>query len=111
MQGNPRAEISLLLTDDLTIHALNKAYRGIDAPTDVLSFPLSEDDALGDIVISMERAVAQAAEYGHSFERELAFLVVHGMLHLLGMDHMTEDERRSMEKTQRQILAVMGLPR
>ncbi len=94
-------EVSVLVTDDAALHALNRDYRGVDAPTDVLSFADEEDSGaptafvrppdatryLGDIAISYERVVAQAAEYGHSHERELAFLTVHGLLHLLGYDH------------------------
>ena len=113
-------EISLVLTDDRVIGKLNKKYRGIDGPTDVLSFPMSgsrrrgypasqREYLLGDIVISLERAAVQALEYGHGFERELAFLTAHGMLHLLGFDHMRKKERARMEMYQRQILAVLGL--
>ena len=98
-------EVSVTLTDNEGIHLLNKQYRGIDRPTDVLSFPLFDEvDAdyvmLGDIVLSMERAKQQAEEYGHSFEREAAFLCVHSVLHLLGYDHETgpEDEREMIEK-------------
>ena len=99
-----RAEVSVTFTDNEKIHALNREYRNVDRPTDVLSFPLSDGEdydtdgdavLLGDIVISLERAQTQAEEYGHSFEREVAFLTVHSMLHLLGYDHETspEDER------------------
>ncbi|MCI5755828.1 MAG: rRNA maturation RNase YbeY, partial [Firmicutes bacterium] len=88
-----RAEVSVTFTDNEGIHALNREYRNVDRPTDVLSFPLSDGEdydtdgdavLLGDIVISLERAQTQAEEYGHSFEREVAFLTVHSMLHLLG---------------------------
>ena len=108
-------EISVTFTDNEKIHLLNKEYRGKDAPTDVLSFPMFEggeieyDDEsdvpcmLGDIVISLERAVSQAEEYGHSLEREAAFLAVHSVLHLLGYDHersTEEDELQcSLQKT------------
>ena len=97
-------EISVTFTDNDKIHELNREYRGKDAPTDVLSFPMFEageieyDDesgepcALGDIVISLERAKAQSEEYGHSLEREAAFLAVHSVLHLLGFDHETSEE-------------------
>ncbi|MCI8590470.1 MAG: rRNA maturation RNase YbeY [Clostridiales bacterium] len=98
-------EVSVTLTDNDGIHVLNQQYRGIDRPTDVLSFPLfDETDAdyvmLGDIVLSLEKAREQAEEYGHSFEREAAFLCVHSVLHLLGYDHETglEDEREMIEK-------------
>jgi probable rRNA maturation factor len=93
-------EVSVLVTDDAALHALNRDYRGVDAPTDVLSFAAEDETSgpafvlppgtsryLGDIAISYERVVAQAAEYGHSRERELAYLTAHGVLHLLGYDH------------------------
>ena len=108
-------EVSVTLTDNEGIHLLNKQYRGIDRPTDVLSFPLFDEvDAdyvmLGDIVLSMERAKQQAEEYGHSFEREAAFLCVHSVLHLLGYDHETgpEDEREMIEK-QKEIMNRLKL--
>src|SRR5262245_11465460 len=98
--GGP-VEVSVLVTDDRALHALNRDYRGVDAPTDVLSFAAEDRDAsgpafvlppeapryLGDIAISYERVIAQAAEYGHSREREMAYLTAHGVLHLLGYDH------------------------
>ena len=114
-------EISLTLTDNVGIRALNKEFRDIDKPTDVLSFPLTDyegtdlpiDDpeiSLGDIVISLERAAEQANEFGHSFEREVAFLTVHSMLHLLGYDHVNSDEEDAeMRRRQREILESMGL--
>ena len=114
-------EVSVTLTDNEGIHALNKQYRNIDAPTDVLSFPLVEyenteeppvDEAtmLGDIVISLERAIAQSQEYGHSFQRETAFLCVHSMLHLLGYDHeLGDEEDADMRKRQREIIESIGL--
>ena len=114
-------EVSVTLTDNEGIHALNKQYRSIDAPTDVLSFPLVEyentdeppvDEAtmLGDIVISLERAEEQAEEFGHSFEREVSFLTVHSMLHLLGYDHVnSEAEDEEMRSRQRDIMKALGL--
>ena len=123
------AEVSVTFVDNEAIRELNRDYRGKDAPTDVLSFPLYEDDedfddgfvmpedaeeedaptALGDIVISVERAKAQAVEYGHSFERELAFLAVHSTLHLLGYDHeRSEEEDREQRRRQEEILASIG---
>lgn len=114
-------EISVTLTDNEGIHALNKQYRNIDAPTDVLSFPLVEyenteeppiDEAsmLGDIVISLERAEEQAEEFGHSFEREVSFLTVHSMLHLLGYDHVnSEEEEAEMREHQRTVMKALGL--
>ena len=114
-------EVSITLTDNEGIHALNKQYRNIDAPTDVLSFPLVEYEAsdeppvddenmLGDIVISLERAEEQAEEFGHSFEREVSFLTVHSMLHLLGYDHVnSEAEEKEMRERQRAIMKNLGL--
>ncbi len=111
--------ISVLLTDDEIIHRMNRSFRNVDKPTDVLSFPAREgeklpslpDDFLGDIAISVERARAQAGEYGHSFERELSFLTVHGTLHLLGYDHIQEEDRLEMFLRQEQILQAMGITR
>ncbi len=117
------AEVYVTFTDDKGIHELNKEHRGKDSATDVLSFPLGENgeydvnpdtDAilLGDIVISLERAQFQANEYGHSFEREIAFLATHSMLHLLGYDHETseEDEKIMLDK-QRSVLDSLGITR
>ena len=117
-------EISVTFTDNDKIHELNRKYRGKDAPTDVLSFPMFEageieyDDesgepcALGDIVISLERAKAQSEEYGHSLEREAAFLAVHSVLHLLGFDHETsEEDEVYMKESAEEILAGIGLSR
>jgi probable rRNA maturation factor len=110
-----RAEVSVTVVDDDRIKELNSAHRGIDSPTDVLSFPLNDGDdigeELGDIVISIERADYQAKEYGHSLDRELAFLTVHSTLHLLGYDHMTEEEEKDMFGRQEKILNSMGLSR
>jgi probable rRNA maturation factor len=111
-------ELSVLLTDDRTVQELNRVYRGKDRPTDVLSFsqrdgenPQEWDSLLGDVIISVEQARRQAQEYGHSMEREVAFLTVHGVLHLLGWDHEDpEDERRMMAKTE-EILSTVGLTR
>ena len=115
-------EVSVTFTDDAGIKELNRNFRKIDSATDVLSFPLfdfegSEEPAvdelenmLGDIVISLERAEAQAEEYGHSFEREVAFLCVHSMLHLLGYDHVnSEEEELDMRRRQTAIMEMLGL--
>ncbi len=119
-EGFPRsAEVSITFTDDEGIRKMNSEYRGKECPTDVLSFPLFDDDygdgmpaALGDIVISLERALLQAQEYGHSLEREVAFLCVHSVLHLLGYDHETgEKEEKEMFEKQESVLEKMGLPR
>lgn len=116
------AEVSVTFTDNEGIRRINSEFRGIDKPTDVLSFPLTDFDggdepptdepfiSLGDIVISLERAREQAEEFGHSFERECAFLCVHSMLHLLGYDHVGSDEEDAeMRRRQSEILESMGL--
>ena len=122
LYGVEDSEVSVTLTNNAYIHTLNKEYRNLDRPTDVLSFVLNESDepeiegspvanALGDIIISVERAEEQAAEYGHSLRREVAFLTVHGMLHLLGYDHMEEEEREEMEKEQCFVMERLGISR
>ena len=128
------AEVNLTLTEDEGIHEINREYRQIDRPTDVLSFPMinyqkpgdfscleeeSEDDfnpdtgeaLLGDIIISVDKVLEQAERYGHSPRREFAFLIVHSMLHLFGYDHETEQEREAMEERQRKILDDLGITR
>ena len=116
-------EVSVTFTDNEGIHELNKKFRGVDKPTDVLSFPLFDFEGeteeppidevmsnLGDIVISLEKAKEQAEEFGHSFERETAFLCVHSMLHLLGYDHeRSEEEDVEMRSKQSEIMKIMGL--
>jgi probable rRNA maturation factor len=120
-------EVSVLVTDDARLHQLNRHYRNVDAPTDVLSFSDDEDnDAaptafvrppnapryLGDLAISYERVVAQADEYGHSRARELAFLIVHGTLHLLGYDHeRSAADQAAMRAREEIIMQQIGLPR
>ncbi|MCR5611096.1 MAG: rRNA maturation RNase YbeY [Clostridiales bacterium] len=106
-----QGEICIRLTDDATIHEFNRDYRQVDRPTDVLSFPASEgeelvslpDGYLGDIMISVETAARQAKELGHSTEREIAFLAVHGTLHILGFDHMEPEDEEIMTAEQRAI--------
>ncbi|MBQ8799354.1 MAG: rRNA maturation RNase YbeY [Lachnospiraceae bacterium] len=128
------AEVNVLFTDNDSIREINRENREIDAPTDVLSFPIGEypvpgffDDLeeeqpevfhpdtgelmLGDIVISVERVVSQAEEFGHSIERELGFLLAHSVLHLCGFDHMEEEERMIMEEKQRQIMDMLKIYR
>ena len=127
------AEVNLLLTDDEAIHEMNQEFRQVDRSTDVLSFPMLEyanpgdfseieeqEDAfnpetgelmLGDIVISKEKVIAQAEEYGHSVKREYAFLIAHSVLHLSGYDHMEEEERIEMETLQREILNELNILR
>ncbi len=105
-------EIGIELTNDAEIHVCNRDFRGVDRPTDVLSFPLSEgeqligvpDGHLGDIMISVETAAVQANELGHSVEREIMFLAIHGTLHILGYDHMEPEDEEIMTKKQRDIL-------
>lgn len=121
-------EVSISFVDDNEMEELNKEYRDIDSTTDVLSFPLlefedncdmeendedyiEEELALGDIVISLEKAESQAKEYGHSLEREIAFLVTHGVLHLLGYDHEDEASEESMFKKQEEILNILDILR
>ena len=123
------SQVELLLTMNDEIHEINKEFRNIDRATDVLSFPMFEYDedgeiiedyaefnemgelCLGDIVISLERANEQAEEYGHSLEREIGFLTVHSMLHLLVYDHMTPEDEEEMFGYQREILDEIGLVR
>lgn len=128
------AAVAVLLTDNDGIHAMNREFRGIDRPTDVLSFPnvdyklpadfsgiedMAEDYfdpdngelCLGDIVINVDRVYEQALEYGHSPLREYAFLIAHSMLHLLGYDHMESDEAAVMENKQEEILKRLGITR
>ena len=126
-------EVNLTFTDNDTIHEINKEQREIDRPTDVLSFPMAEYEQpadfskieedpmafdpesgeflLGDIVISKEKVIAQAEEYGHSVKREYAFLIAHSVLHLSGYDHMEEEERIEMETLQREILNELNILR
>jgi probable rRNA maturation factor len=121
-------EVSVLVTDDAVLHGLNRDYRGVDSPTDVLSFAAEEESAvdavpafvlppdapryLGDIAISFERVVAQAAEYGHTPDRELAYLTAHGVLHLLGYDHERgPDDTAAMRIREEAAMQQLGLPR
>lgn len=127
------AQVNLLLTMNGQIQEMNREFRGIDAPTDVLSFPMAEyayprdfdglesqpdcfdpesgELVLGDIVISKEKVISQAEEFGHSLRREYAFLIAHSMLHLTGYDHMEEEERLDMEEKQREILDRLNILR
>ncbi|MNM10101.1 Endoribonuclease YbeY [compost metagenome] len=130
LEGVDEGEVDLTFVDNERIHELNREYRGIDRPTDVLSFALNESgedepeivyevedssedipDMLGDIIISVTRAKEQAEEYGHSLERELGFLFVHGFLHLLGYDHQDEASEAEMMGKQEQVLSQVGLTR
>ena len=127
------AQVDLLITDDAGIREINLEQRGIDSPTDVLSFPMVQYDLpgdfsavedmddcfnietgelmLGDIVLSAERIRAQADEFGHSVKREFAFLIVHSMLHLIGYDHIEDSDRLVMEERQRMIMEALGISR
>ncbi len=127
------AEVNVVLTGNEEIHQINKKFRNIDRPTDVLSFPAIDYESssdfnhleqymeyfnpetgellLGDIMISIEQAKKQAEEYNHSLEREIAFLTAHSMLHLCGYDHMEEEERVIMEEKQEAILKLLGITR
>ena len=115
------AEVSVTFVDNEEIHKLNKQYRDIDSATDVLSFPLGEDNKydvdpetgakmLGDVVISMEKAEDQANLYGHSIQREVAYLTAHSVLHLLGYDHETGLERVHMREKEELVMEQLGLP-
>ncbi len=132
------AEVNVVLTDNASIHHINRETRNVDAPTDVLSFPMIEyalpsdfdslkeemesnpgdyfnpdsgELMLGDIVISVEKVMEQAEKYGHSQERELAFLVAHSMMHLFGYDHMEAEEAKVMEAKQEGVLKALGISR
>ncbi len=116
------AEVSVTLVDNARIREMNAEFREIDRETDVLSFPLGDEEGfetdpdtdailLGDIVISLEKANAQAEEYGHSFRREVAFLITHSLFHLLGYDHMTEDDEKEMFAKQEKVLQQLGITR
>ena len=128
------AQVNVLITDNEGIRELNSQFRGIDEPTDVLSFPLQEYPApadfsglnkrdpdafdqesgellLGDIVLNAERAAEQAEAYGHSLKREYAFLIAHSMLHLTGFDHMEDTGREEMEERQRRVMEKLGIGR
>ncbi|MDO5110699.1 MAG: rRNA maturation RNase YbeY [Clostridia bacterium] len=114
-----QGDVTVMLTDDESIHHLNRDYRHVDRPTDVLTFPAWEGEALlqqpdgylGDIAISLPTALRQAAEYGHSLTRELSFLAVHGTLHLLGYDHMEQADADVMFALQDRILEEMSVTR
>lgn len=131
-EGPRNVQVSLLLTGDAQIREMNREFRGVDRSTDVLSFPMLDylesggvedkqlvyetdpetgEVMLGDIVVSMETALRQAGEYGHGLDRELAFLAVHGLLHLRGYDHERESGRRRMRAKEEEILALANLTR
>ncbi len=121
----PNLEVAIVLSDDQKIRKLNREYRDMDSPTDVLSFayqgdnpwepdyddPFPGEDALGDIIISLERAKLQGEEFGHSLVRELGFLVVHGLYHLLGYEHQDPEGEKLMRAKEEEILSLVGLGR
>lgn len=125
LNGLPQeAEVDVTIVDDEEIHSMNREYRGMDRPTDVLSFALDEDcededepeliggpeeHLYGDIIISAETALRQAEEYGHGLEREMTYLAVHGMFHLLGYDHMTEEDKAEMRAREEEALRAINL--
>ena len=123
---NSKLYISIILTTPDNIQKINNEYRKINKPTDVLSFPMFEkeeidkkiknqdfefEDILGDIVISIEQVELQATEYGHSFERELAYMIVHGFYHLMGYDHMSEKDKMQMRQKEENVLNVLEITR
>ena len=119
---NKKLYVKVVLTDSKNIKNINKEHRGIDKETDVLSFPMYEknelenihlenEDILGDMVISIEKVQEQAQEYGHSFERELAYMIVHSFYHLLGYDHMNETDKKEMREKEEFILGKLNIKR
>lgn len=123
---NSKLDITITLTNPENIHQINKEYRNIDRATDVLSFPMFEkeeldeklannefehEDVLGDIIISIEKVEEQAKEYGHSFERELSYMVVHGFYHLMGYDHIEEADKKKMRPKEEKVLTELKIER
>ena len=123
---NSKLSITITLTNPQNIQEINKEYRNIDKPTDVLSFPMFEkeeldakiekkdfkyEDILGDIIISIEKVQEQAEEYGHSFERELSYMIVHGFYHLMGYDHIEEEDKKIMRPKEEKILKSSKIER
>ena len=108
-------EVSVSFVDNTEIRELNREYRSMDKETDVLSFPMEDDfflegpTLLGDIIISLEKALEQSEDFGHSLDREIAYLTVHSMLHLLGYDHMEEDEKAIMRTKEKEIMKRLGI--
>ena len=123
---NSKLYVSITLTNPENIHKINKEYRDVDRETDVLSFPMFEkyeldqkieknefeyEDVLGDIVISIEKVKGQAIEYGHSFEREFAYMLVHGFYHLMGYDHIKEEDKKEMRQKEETVLNKLHIKR
>lgn len=110
LEGYSGGEVSIAFVSNQQIRELNKKYRDKNEATDVLSFPI-DDEMLGDIIISANRAQEQSEEYGHSLKRELAYLTVHGMLHLFGYDHHSEEEKKEMRQKEERVLTQLGISR
>ena len=117
---NTKLYINIILTIPSVIKEINQKYRNIDKETDVLSFPMfekdeirnvKEEEVLGDIVISVERVKQQAEEYGHSFDRELSYMLVHGFYHLMGEDHIEEEDKKVMREKEENVLSKLGITR
>ena len=123
---NTKLIVTITLTTPENIQEINKEYRNIDRTTDVLSFPMFEKqeleekikkqefqytDILGDIIISIEKVKEQAKEYGHSFERELSYMIVHGFYHLMGYDHIKEEDKKMMRPKEEEVLSKLGINR
>jgi probable rRNA maturation factor len=107
-------EVSISFVENSEIRELNREYRGVDSETDVLSFPMEDEFEistllLGDIIISIERAKEQSLEYGHTLEREIAYLTAHSMFHLMGYDHMNEEEKKIMRNKEKQVMKNLGI--
>lgn len=107
-------EVSVSLVDNLEIQKLNREFRGVDSATDVLSFPAEDEflvpiPLLGDIIISMEKALEQSKEYGHDLNREIGYLTAHSMFHLMGYDHMEEDEKKLMRQREKEVMKNLNL--
>ncbi len=112
-EGNFEVSVSFVTNEE--IRELNRVYRNVDQETDVLSFPMDDDEdcegviMLGDVILSTEKIIEQAAEFGHSLEREMIYLTVHSMLHLLGYDHMEDDEKEEMRSREKEVMKALQL--
>ena len=113
--GEEDSEFNVIIVDNEKIHEINKTYRNIDRETDVISFALNDDETcnsfirvLGDIYISIDKAKSQAEEYGHSIKRELAYMIVHGFYHLMGYDHIEEEDKNKMRKKEEEVLGTIA---
>lgn len=106
-EGAEKGRVSIVLANDKLVKELNAKYRGVDEPTDVLAFGFEEEEDLGEVIISIPTCLRQADEYGHSFEEELSLLLVHGVLHLLGYDHLEDNEAKIMQEREREVLVTL----